>query len=432
MFLRAYIVLTFLLGWVFDFLLQRRARRGREDLSCLDERRGLAGLARPSGRLIWLHAASVGESQSALRLIDDLLARYPQAHVLVTTGTVTSARLMGKKLPARAVHQYYPLDRADWTAQFLAHWRPDFALFMESELWPNMLHAVRQAAIPAALLNARLSARSAKRWRVFKGSAQHLLGAFQVIFAQTQGDAQAFESLGAKDVRVSGNIKYSALPLSYDRAAFSALEHAFQGRPLWLYASTHEGEEALACHVHKTLLQSFPDLLTLIVPRHPDRRSEIAATCTQAGLSYALRGDGHYVPEASDAVYIADTLGELGLFYRLAPLAVIGRSFSADGGGGHNPIEAAQLGAAVLSGAHVQYQQEIFDEMLASGAAQQLQKPEDLAPAVEALLRDPVALAQLQQKGAAFVAAKEDILHAVEVALWPLLDQCFMEESNGL
>lgn len=422
--LSLYRCFTRLCAPVFERILIKRAKIGKEDPARLDERRGIASsLTRPDGQLFWLHAASVGEAQSALVLINRLLTAYPQSYVLVTSGTVTSATLMGKKLPERAFHQYIPLDHPAWVARFLDFWRPDFAIWMESELWPNLLQGVRERAIPAALVNARMSDRSYKRWKKMRGGIGQLLGAFSIIIAQNELDAVRFSALGAVNVHTSGNLKYSAAPLPYDAAALEVLSTEIGSRPVWVYASTHAGEEALACRVHTVLRAKYPQLLTIVVPRHPERRNEIEAVCVDSGLQIRLRSRGDGIHGAS--IYIADTLGELGLFYRIAPISLIGRSFSDDGGGGHNPIEAAQLGSAVLSGPDFMYQKELFEEMLAHEAALVLQDEAALVAALDKLLSDADALAKLQRNGAAFVESKARIVDDVETCLYPLINKAF-------
>lgn len=397
-------------------MLARRCRMGKEDPARLPERRGLAAQTRPPGRLLWLHAASVGEAQSALILLEALLARDPALHVLVTTGTVTSAQMMARRLPARALHQYVPLDQPDWVAAFLDHWRPDRILWMESELWPNMLAAVRARHIPAALVNARLSERSLRRWRLARNMVSEALSTFGVILAQTERDAANFRRLHASRVIVTDNIKYAAAPLPADEAALKALRDAIGGRPFWLYASTHAGEEELACRLQKELVQNIPGLLTVIAPRHPERREDIAAACAAAGVSYSLRSSGA-LPDAGTQVYIADTLGELGLLYRLAPVSCVGRSFSADGGGGHNPIEPALLGSAVIHGPHIQNLAALYDEMNEKGAALRLRDETDFAATLTRLLTDKAALTRLQKAGQDFVAEKNAVLERVLDAL---------------
>lgn len=418
--LRLYAALMRQAGPLLRGLLNRRARRGKEDPARLGERMGHPGLPRPAGRLLWLHAASVGEAQSALILLEALMAREPALRVLVTTGTVNSASLMARRLPARAMHQYIPLDHPAWVGAFLDHWRPDRVLWMESELWPNMLGAVKARNIPAVLVNARLSPRSLRRWRWAPGMAHTMLSAFSLIMAQTESDAANFSRLGAPRVIVTDNIKYAAAPLPLDDAALPALFAAIGARPVWVYASTHDGEEDMACRLHARLKADMPDLLTVIVPRHPERRAAVAETCNRHNLRAALRSTGA-MPAAQDDIYVADTMGELGLFYRIAPVACIGRSFSNDGGGGHNPIEAAQLGCAVIHGPHVQNLAALFEEMNAEGAALRLRDESDFEAQLRHLLTDTHACDSLRDRGAAFVAAKARILPHILDELAPVM-----------
>ena len=304
-----------------DLLLASRLKKGKEDPARLDERKGQTALLRPAGPLVYLHAASVGESQAAMILIHRLLAAYPALTILVTSGTITSAATLAKNLPPRALHQFAPLDRLEWVRRFLNHWRPDAVLWMESELWPNMLGEIKSRSIPAALINARLSDKSYKRWRLFKSSAADVLSAFSTVLAQTQKDALRFKALGVDNVIVTDNIKYSAHPLPADDAQLHTLQTSLGDRPLWLYASTHEGEELLAARVHARLKTTIPDLLTIIVPRHPSRRESILKTLSAYDLKLQMRTDAKITPASTTDLYIADTLGELGLFYRLAPVA---------------------------------------------------------------------------------------------------------------
>lgn len=419
--LSVYHSLTKASGPALRLLLRSRLRRGKEDPLRLQERMGRASLPRPPGKLVWFHAASVGEAQSTLILVEALLARCPGLNILVTTGTVTSAALMGRRLPPQAMHQYYPLDHPQWAAAFLDHWKPDLVLWMESELWPNMLAAIRERKISSALINARMSPRAYRRWKKIKPQIARLLTTFELFLAQTQADAESFEKLGAIHVEVRDNLKYAAAPLPWDQLDLTRLKAALAGRPLWLYASTHDGEEQIACETHKALKQKIPDLLTVIAPRHPERRESILALCQSQGLTAKLRGESKTLPAADDDIYIADTMGELGLFYRLSPIACIGRSFSLDGGGGHNPIEAAQLGCAVLHGPRVQNLGQIFAEMDKTGAALNLEMPEGLAATIARLLADPAALKALQDKALFFAQAKAAILQTVLKDLAPLL-----------
>ncbi len=402
-------------------ILQTRLRRGKEDEARLPERMGRPGLPRPAGKLVWFHAASVGEAQSTLILIDALLARFPALHVLVTTGTRSSATIMEQRLPDRATHQFYPVDHPDWIESFINHWNPDMILWMESELWPNMLRAIRMRNIHCVLVNAHMSKKSYYRWKNAPKTISALLSAFDLCLAQTEQDAFYYRSLGAVSVKVSDNLKYSATPLPFEQEALDLLKKAIKDRPIWLYASTHAGEEDLSCRLHLELEKKYPNLLTIIVPRHPERRNDILSICHSYKMNARLRGDGLDLPQDKDQIYVADTLGELGLFYRLSPVSCIGRSFSDDGGGGHNPIEAALLGSAVLHGPNVQNQVAIFHEMDKADASICVNNEYQFLEKLNHLLSDPSALNTLQENGKAFSVKKSSVLIQVIQNLEPFL-----------
>lgn len=417
--LHLYKAITTLSRPFLGHLLQRRLRRGKEDQARLGERMGQSRTLRPQGILFWVHAASVGEAQSALILIQRLLAHPAQPHILITTGTTTSARFLAGKLPDRCIHQYYPLDHPAWVNRFLDHWKPDHCFWMESELWPNMLGALKKRQIPAALVNARMSPRSFKRWNTFRHIAKDLLQCFDIILAQTEQEAGYYTQLGAQNVVVTGNLKYSADPLPYNAQTHDAFITATGKRPLWLYASTHKGEEELACAMHKALKAQFNDILTIIVPRHPERGESIAALIHNEGLAVDQRSEGKESPASSADIYLADTIGELGLFYSIAPIACIGRSFSDDGGGGHNPIEAAQLGCAVLHGPHIQNLGEIFSDMDRANAALEIPSKNELAQTLLHLLSNPQALADQQAAALDFAQSRGRVIERVMDALDP-------------
>lgn len=401
-------------------LLAKRVRLGKEDPERLNERRGIASLPRPPGPIIWIHVASVGEAQSVLSLIQLILDQNQQLHILVTSGTRSSAELLAQRLPGRAIHQYIPLDHPDWVRAFFDHWNPTMALWVESELWPNMLTMLKKRHIPAALLNAHMSQNSHKNWLRVPSLARQVLSVFLVILAQSGKDADYFSDFKAHSVVVADNLKYAAKPLSYDEAALQDLVNAIDGRPIWLYASTHKGEEELAVHIHKKLKADFPDILTIIAPRHPERRQEILETIESAGFTPRLRSKSQALPLPTDDIYIADTMGELGLFYKVAPLAIIGRSFSDDGGGGHNPIEAALLHCAILHGPDVQNLALIFDDMNAANAALKIENKMDCAKIIASLLSSPEKLQNLQHEGYNFAKNKANVMERVIDELEPV------------
>ena len=413
-------------------MLEKRCKQGKEDPQRLGERMGIASKQRPDGALIWLHAASVGEAQSMLILINALKEKYKDAYFLITTGTVTSAELMGKRLSKRAFHQYYPVDHPKWVKSFLDHWQPDFVIWMESELWPNMLSTIGKRNIPAVMVNARLSEKSFTRWRKSKRAAARILSVFDTIMTQTEQDAAYYKDLCATPDKVllTDNLKYSADPLPADEEHLKALQKTIGERPVWLYASTHDGEEELACRLHKHLKRSHEDLLTIIAPRHPERREALGRICKENGLEYILRGDKRNLPAEDTDIYIADTLGEMGLFYELSPIACIGRSFSNDGGGGHNPIEAAQKHCVILHGPRVQNLQQIFDDMDESGAAIKLKDENDFENRLKKLLEDEEGMIAMQNKAHRFVSEKAGIIDRIMENLAPLTDKACLSGYN--
>ncbi len=366
-----------------EALLRRRLSDGKEDPDRLSERKGVASVPRPNGKLIWLHAASVGESQSSLALIAKLLAERPDLHVLQTTGTLTSARLMQDRLPERSFHQFAPIDRLPWVRRFLDHWQPDMALWMESELWPNLVLEARHRNIPSVLVNARMSNRSFRRWHRFSGTACKLLQSFSLCLAQTEEQASYLRQLGADPVMYLGNLKFSATPLPVESTALDTLAAAVAGRPVWLAASTHVGEEEIAAKVHSRLTETWPDLLTVIVPRHPARGGQIAQELRARGFTVTQRScDGNSLAD----IYIGDTLGELGLFYRLSKIAFIGGSMAHHGG--HNPLEAAQLDCAVVLGPDMGNFATVARELLEAKGALQASATDEIVESVSALLHN--------------------------------------------
>jgi 3-deoxy-D-manno-octulosonic-acid transferase len=392
---------------VAPLVLRARAKRGKEDPARLGERRGIASRERPTGTLIWIHGASVGESLAALPLVSALLEK-PNRHVLVTTGTVTSAQLMAERLPPRAFHQYAPLDAALSVRRFLKHWRPDLALFIESELWPNLILETRAQGVPMALINARLSERSFRGWHRAKPLARRLLSSFDECLAQDDRVADRLRALGATSVRVAGSLKADAPPLPADQNAFNAFLTALGPRPIFLAASTHPGEEEQLLQIAQDLRAPHANALTIIVPRHPARGPEIEALALARGFSVKRRGTGA-LPEAGTEIYIADTLGELGLFYRAAKFAFLGGSLVEHGG--QNPLEPARLGIAVLTGPHTHNFEEIFEALLGAQGEGRAQNVAQLRALALGLICNPVAAARL---GASAKAAAERLGGALD------------------
>ena len=396
--LSAYRALTGFAEPLATRLLRRRLANGKEDPDRMPERLGRPGRVRPRGSVIWVHAASVGESLSVLPLIREIGRVRSDIHVLVTTGTVTSGRVMSERLPPFAFHQFVPVDTPSAVKAFLDHWRPDLALWVESELWPNMLSATHARRVPMILVNARMSDRSFRGWRRASGAARELIGTFDLCLAQDEGVAQKLKRLGASRVLVPGNLKLVGDPLPHDPGVLGDLRLETMDRPIWLLASSHPGEEEIATQVHREVSQHLKRLLTVIVPRHPQRGADIAE---KLGLDFRVkrRSKGE-LPAAETEIYIADTLGELGVFYRLSPIAVMGGSFVPHGG--QNPLEPARIGVPVLSGPHVGNFKDIYRMLINAGGAEIVSSAQDLGARLVALLDNPEAMAT---RGAAAMRA---------------------------
>ena len=383
--LRSWRLFTRALSPLAPLLLRERAARGKEDWTRLNERLGVSGLARPDGRLVWVHGASVGESLSALPLIERLL-EAGNTSVLVTSGTVSSAAMMSQRLPQGAVHQFVPLDTPGAVSRFLDHWSPDIGLFVESDLWPNLILAAKARGVKLALVNARISARSAERWTWAPKSVASLLAAFDMVLAQDEEIAVRFRQLGARKVEAVGSLKADAPPLPVDEEALAALRQAIGGRPVLLAAQTHPGEDETVLPAHDVLRTAFPDLLTILVPRHTARGADLEMLC--GARACRRRSTGGQIG-GQTAIYIADTMGEMGLFYRLAPFCFLGGTLVPLGG--HNVLEPAQLHCAVLAGPHTQSAPRAYDSVLDAQGFGRIASSTDLAREAGRLLADPGA-----------------------------------------
>src|SRR6201994_1151911 len=364
-------------------VISRRLKQGKEDPARVGERRGVSADVRPSGPLVWIHGASVGEVLAAAALIERL--RALNLRILLTSGTVTSAAIVAKRFPPDIIHQYVPYDSPRYVARFLDHWKPSLALFIESDLWPNLILSSAARRLPMVLINGRMSHRSFPRWRRVTATISALLGRFDVCLAQSRVDAERFAALGSRNVITTGNLKLDVPAPPADAARLERLMSVTRGRPIVVAASTHPGEEEIVIETHKTLSGFFPGLLTVIVPRHPDRGNAITRTIAAAGLKFGLRSREE-LPTGSTDIYVADTMGELGLFYRLSEIVFIGGSLVEHGG--QNPIEAVKLGAAVVHGPHVFNFTDVYEALDGAGGARRADDPEALTRQLGELLAD--------------------------------------------
>jgi 3-deoxy-D-manno-octulosonic-acid transferase len=375
------------------------------------ERVGRASEARPDTTLLWFHAVSAGEALSILGLVRVLGDRLPEAAFLVTTTSVTSAQLVAERRPPRTRHQFAPLDTPGAVTRFLHYWRPDLAVFVQSELWPRQILAARAAGVPLVLINASLSDRSLARWQRCRGLARTIFESFSCILAKDSRTLEGLIKLGTSPARIvaNGDLKAAADPLPVDEETRAEFVAAIGGRPLWVAASTHQGEEQAVAEAHRAGLAVHRGLLLIIVPRHPSRGPAIAGALRAEGWNIARRAAGESLTQETQ-IYLADTFGETGLWYRLSPLVFLGGSLVP--AGGHNPFEPASLGAAVVHGPHVANFADVFRDMDARGAARGVADAAELARVVPALVTSQ-DLSALRQQARIFADGKRGMLDDV-------------------
>lgn len=393
-----------------------RTTRGKEERSRRRERYGITQLERPAGPLVWMHAASVGETIAVAPLIERI--RGLDINTILTTGTVTSAQVAAERLGDRIIHQYVPLDLKPAVSRFLDHWQPDLAIMAESEIWPMTILELGTRRIPQVLVNGRMSDRSFKAWSKRSSLAEALFENLAHVVAQSDADAERFLALGARPVTVSGNLKVDTDPPPVSERELRPLLHEIGRRKTWAAISTHAGEEEVAVDVHLKLRPRHPGVLTIIVPRHPDRAEEIAAICAAAGLKVARRSRREHITRDTD-ILLGDTIGEMGLYLRLTEIAFVGKSLT--GEGGQNPLEPAMLGAAVLSGPNVQNFRESYDGLVRSGGARFVKDANMLAGAVNLLMKDDALRGRMIAAGEAAVARMRGALGRTLESLQPYI-----------
>ena len=412
---------------VISLYLNRRKSRGKEDLARFNERLGIAEIKRPEGALVWLHGASVGESISLLALIEKMTIEQPNVNYLLTTGTVTSAAMMAERLPKNVIHQYVPVDRPVYVERFFDHWKPDLVLWSESDFWPNLIREPARRGTPLVLINGRISPKSYAGWKRFPGFAKSLVRGFSMCLAQTETDAARLRDLGAQHVNYVGNLKFAVKPLPADAGALNEVRSQLADRGRWFCASTHPGEEEIIWQVHQGLAPQHSDLITIIAPRHPDRGDAIARSLRAMGARVGRRSKGDPITGDTE-VYLADTMGEMGLFFRTCPLVFMGKSLVDKGG--QNPLEAASLNCTILHGPHMWNFQEIVDQLNVLGGSCPIEKEDDLKAALSGFLSSPETAHAIAEKAKTYVRSEAGVLDAVYGELKPYLDQLGSGEAK--
>ncbi len=407
-------------GWATRKIKERESQ-GKEDPERLHERLGQPDLPRPDGPLAWFHAASVGESLSILELLTQIKAAYPDLTLLVTTGTRSSAQILATRLPKTVIHQFVPVDTKSAVSGFLNHWTPDIAIWTESEFWPRLMSQTHGRGIPMLLINGRISDRSMQSWKWLPGMSKSLFDRFATMLVQTEEAATAFRKIGAPSDRlhVTGSLKEGAIPLPYDATERKEMLRQIGTRPVWFAGSTHDGEEEIVLAAHKLITKKRPEALLILAPRHPERSPEIKALMDTRGISCACRSEGQPITNQTE-VYLADTLGEMGLWYRIAPVSFVGGSLVSVGG--HNPFEPAALGSAILHGPHVHNFETIYERLYEGEAALCVRTERELADEVDRLLQ-PDEAAKFAAAAWAVSSDGAGVTDAVLDLMRPYLDQ---------
>lgn len=417
--LRLYGALTGAFAGFLPGILQRRASKGKEDSARIGERLGTVSIVRPVGTLVWLHGASIGESMVALSVAEHMRARAPHLQFLFTSGTKTSADLIATKLKVGDAHCYVPVDIPSATRAFIAGWSPDLAVFVEGEIWPNLIMAARKAGIPTALINARMTTKSVANWARRKAAAHYLFNGFDLVLPADERTKTGLSRLRSKAIGQAGNLKLASAPPHIDAAALVQLRLAITGRPVWLAASTHAGEDKVLIMAHNALMMAAPNALLILAPRHPERANDVEVDCRIAGIVPMRRSKGQ-VPAAHDPIWLWDTMGELGLAMSLAPVTFMGGSI-VPGVGGHNPVEPAQVGSAIVSGAAVHNFDGLYQELEDEGGARIIDEAmsDRIAMAIAGLIGDT------EQRDKEIAAARAVVARgagAMDVTVAALLD----------
>ncbi len=400
-------------GPLWRVVLRRRLARGKEDAARMGEKLAQGMATRPKGPLIWLHAVSVGEALSLMTLLDRLGKSHPQVHFLLTTASKTSADMLAERgLPPRVIHQYQPVDTIAVSRRFLAHWQPDVAVFSELDMWPALLRETSRASVPMALINARMSDRSLEKRRKAWGLYRAVVRMFDAIQTQDDTSWRNFVTLGADPARVEtvGPIKLASDPLPDVPEASAALRAALGDRPVWLAASTEPREEERILEAHEIALRSVPDLLLIIAPRHPHKADATQAHAARFNVARRSRGE---LPAPDTSVYLADTLGEMGVLFRAAPICFMGHSLPVDGEvlPGKNPLEPIALDTVVIHGPDYGEFELIYDGLCAAMATVTAQTPDEIAKAVVAG-QDPKWRAPMIHAGQGQLAKNQTVLTA--------------------
>jgi len=366
-----YKLITILLYPFIPLYLRIRILNNKEDVNRINERYGIASQKKKEGKLIWFHAASIGESLSIITLIKEIQKKN-SSQILVTTGTKSSAQLIKQKLNKKITHQFIPLDNPLFIERFLSYWRPSIGIFVESEIWPNLILKSKEKKIKLIIINGRMTSKTFKRWSVFSSVSRKIFSCFDDCFTQNNDSLIHYQKLGVNKACHTGNLKFTSSPNKIDVKAKNKIKKIFEGRKIFVAASTHPGEEDIILDITKEIRSVRKEFISVIIPRHPNRKSFIK---NQVLEKVILRSQSKKIKKDT-SIYIADTLGELELFYSIADFIFIGGSFVNHGG--QNPIEASYYGKLIHHGKFIQNFTDVYSILKKSHITKLVKSPQEL------------------------------------------------------
>ena len=369
MFLKIYQLLTIILSPLIDIFMLIRLLRGKEDKVRFKERFGYSTIARPEGKVIWFQCASVGESNSAMPLIDKIIEKYNEnVTVLITTGTTTSASTIYKKIADRKniIHQYTPIDKYFVIKRFLKHWKPDVLITVESEIWPNMITMTHKIGDKVMIVNAKISEKSFRRWKKFKSLKESVFDSIDICYPQSQDDQFRLINLGIQNTIYLGNLKFDIPKLKVDKDFLKNLQESTEGRHVVLCASAHDEEKEKVAEIYKELQNNFSDLIFIVAIRHPNKSGKFYNYFMSQDLDVKRKSEGEVI-DLDTNIYLYDEMGQMGTLYEFSNIVLMCGSLVPHIGG-HNPVEAGKHNCAILTGPYISSNKSLFVELKKNNA----------------------------------------------------------------
>ena len=360
---------------ISPFIILVRLFKNKEDKIRFKEKFCSFSKKRGTGKLVWFHGSSVGEILSVIPLVEKLEKKKSIKKILITSSTLSSSNVLSNFKLTKTIHQFFPIDSNFLTEKFLNYWNPSVAIFIESEIWPNMLMNIKKKSLPLILLNARITKKSFNKWRMIPSMSKILFNTFNICFSQNKETKKYLKSLGSKKIKFLGNLKYSESKTQKENTLNNSLKNILNYKKVWCAASTHNSEEKICAIAHKKLKKKYKNLLTIIIPRHTQRAESIASEIQDIGLKIQIRSMKNKLSNNTE-IYLADTYGETKSFYNICKTVFLGGSLINHGG--QNPLEPVRLGCKVVHGPYIQNFTEVYQLLKKGGLSSKFNNVEQL------------------------------------------------------